>query len=1500
MGFQKLPTSLPMDKLFLDVKLEAIPLLGTNLVDLTGKRTFTVSMMKQNKGFGIIDINIETKASLQPIVDITFKDLYGNTTFDSLNDSKATGTKVDYSLLFDWPPPKFRFTFKGYLGKPVTWIMNLKKTHTRYNSSDGSFEIKASFVPNQWGFLSDIPFLYLLAKKRLKKDLEQKTSASPTVVTQNKIESIFDIIKIGKTIETKTKQITKEFDKLQKQLSVLKANAIDGLINKDFEAGDVIDGKVSGRQPIKGIKGVSGQNDLEDFKTITIKLPPSLSRTAGDNIKFQETLKSLKSNPQLALNEHRKILALIGNPNGVAATMFTLGSEAGARADEFQNDVKAGIQIIDNNLKLIDVETKRRLFETSSTQLGAVTISEVFSRVSADGAFILGSILDAGYTGYFNHPIRMQNKLPNGDKLIGRFFPLTIDQNTGEQIPAVDAGINDLGSEMDFVRKFIVAISEGIAANQTSQNEDGLGSQENLLNARISNLEIINPNPYKDSNSQQIIENLLLRSGIAAYLTRSFDPNKPGDYDTSVASLHADNDSSEEIKQLADKELKNISDSIISSLSTEDYSDLKNFCRFINNFLDVDGVDFLKDGEEEDIPLTAAEVKQFEVRVKKSDPINGDTFESLGTVDNVFRRFVGPTSIFFEGQPKGITDSINYDNFLGGYIYNNNTLWMLPQNVSNKYSFVVFNNSTNRSAIDSVFNNDSDSEFNDKDSKESDEPLGIVKLTNASTDENKNPDEIVRLETINKYIDDRTVFDYSRLQNLNEISLINDNSIFYPNTDLLNGGKGVLIKDKYTEDTIGNGITYLVYSHVTKSTDFNPQLAWGLFKKDVVTDRRGTNQRIFLRRICIDLENRMNKIEDEKNNVLSQVLGKAQSSENSLYIQMHHIFHQWGVLGNVSVQSSNNSDGSGKISEQQIATPGKMALKLENDYGSIVEINASGQIIEQSNVNDIDTISNPGGTVVSMGFRYDFPTERIMSPPLPPSQRTNVAHSIINIEPLYKPNANTTLLNIIQQLCTKNNFMFVPIPGNRDYTNINNIFTPSDTNLLPPNVGNVFHVLFTPTPESRTKQNDGTPLNLEAKQKIDFDAFEIDFGSPTNPVVKNLDVSTDESRPTAESILNLQRLVDKDNSNKAVTTDCSILSVMEGRSYKMKVELLGNAQISPMQYFYVARMPIFSGLYQVMNVTHSIKPNDMSTTVEGIKMRFDGSSMKGIGPITLESLKALGTTSNTVQPGVGVTSPNIVLPTNIFGAQPANNLPASSNDELDLIPGTYRNNNKVPISLARINNSAVEINTAVAYLEMKKAFDADNKGTNLVLTLASGYRPPYDTIDTVSSKGFRVRASSQYSLRAQFLREGLNVGTAEAPEVIIQTGANKGTQVGVDSPLLVPQLTYFTTLVAPPATSSHGNGIALDIQTGTRIKDAHHIHDLNEEVYSWLVKNSWKYGFVRTVAKEVWHYEYNIAWAKLGPYGGFIGNNLANVSTPAARDKALFYEDLGLNNLVIS
>jgi hypothetical protein len=47
---------------------------------------------------------------------------------------------------------------------------------------------------------------------------------------------------------------------------------------------------------------------------------------------------------------------------------------------------------------------------------------------------------------------------------------------------------------------------------------------------------------------------------------------------------------------------------------------------------------------------------------------------------------------------------------------------------------------------------------------------------------------------------------------------------------------------------------------------------------------------------------------------------------------------------------------------------------------------------------------------------------------------------------------------------------------------------------------------------------------------------------------------------------------------------------------------------------------------------------------------------------------------------------------------------------------------------------------------------------------------------------------------------------------------------------------------AKPGTSNHQNGIAIDIH-------------MNSQVYSWLGENASKYGFIRAVRSEIWHWE---------------------------------------------
>jgi len=186
------------------------------------------------------------------------------------------------------------------------------------------------------------------------------------------------------------------------------------------------------------------------------------------------------------------------------------------------------------------------------------------------------------------------------------------------------------------------------------------------------------------------------------------------------------------------------------------------------------------------------------------------------------------------------------------------------------------------------------------------------------------------------------------------------------------------------------------------------------------------------------------------------------------------------------------------------------------------------------------------------------------------------------------------------------------------------------------------------------------------------------------------------------------------------------------------------------------------------------------------------------------------------------------------------------NHKLDLIPGEFVTNGGVKIKCCQINGNAVNVKIAGAYLDMVAAAKKDG----VTITIGSGFRSPYDSINIKSESGVKVSASSQ-----KYLHDGYKAG---------KPGFN---------------------VAAEPGNSNHGNGIGLDTNAGGTSKGR--FVNVNKEVYIWLVKNSWKYGFVRAVTSEEWHYDYLPDLAKKGPYGRIAGT-----------DKNKFYSEWGLDKLV--
>lgn len=1195
----KRPEKFSLKDLNLQVRLETCK--GGVGYDLTGRRTFAVEFFKKGMGFGITDIQIEVNPSLQPIVEITFKDLFGNTIYGTqekkvYTNSDGSSESIDYSILFDWPPPKFLLTFKGYLGQPVTWILTLKKHTISYDSSDGSHMVKCSFVPNQWGFFADIPFLYLLAVKGLKKD--NNPTASPE-------ETIFDYIKIGKQVEIKTQEKTREFDGIVNQLGSIKQNVIGAVMDsKIITFGTPIDGEVNG-QIIQG------------FTAITINQPPNIT---NQQIKgYQSNVSTLEN-----INAYTLIHATVGNKKVTAPSSFTGFS---ARTDEVQNQIKLIRSVVDSNIKLIDDEIKRRVFDSSEKKLGQLTIGSVFSKLAGDSAYVLGRIIEAGSIGYNNNKASRDGAT---GKIMGKSFP--IEFQDGKQVPADGYG----NEEKDFVDQFIKSLTEGIVSNRDFEGaagSAGLTTTSDTLGQRINNLEILNQNPYK-ATYESIASGILARSGIAGYLTRSNDPNLPGDYAGGVGRIGVDRDFYDNIQQLADNDYKNLSDDTFNSLTDEDFLTLKKFALFWDRLLAPNGKYFLNfNGEEIETSFKSnhsstisQEIKDYRV-VLANDPSSGLNFNDQNVLKTIGDKDKANVVMSVGDAITQVVSLMAPEN--GKFFYNGfeNVLSLdrmvhygIPYLVKPTFGtdyFVVMFQGEDVNAISSKNTAPTDVEYStaDKDGSLTDvlqkEPLGIIPLDAYRDDDG---DVLGRINIINDYISEGRVVDYKKLRET-DMYLTTGGTASGTGSTIATGGTyrygfdDILWKKEIVE-RISNDQTQalpekLAFTIYTQNE--GAPVVWDLFYGG---DNRGRNQRVYLKRMCKNMLERLTKIEEEKSQSIGNVLGRANEQKDMMYIQMHNLYHQWNILA-----LEKKGKDARKICEQP-DVDGSFARNLEAIYGTYGGRN---------NINDKGEVS----------FIYDYPLNTVRN-----DKDIKVEESIINIDPLYKPNAGTTVLNIIQNICSKNNFMFIPIAGNGNYTDLTDIYKPYPAIIQEPKIGNYFHVLFAPTPESRT-QIPGPVGGTDKKyfltafedrlNHLNTDAIAVEFGSIDNNIIKNISINSDETKTTAEGIVSMQRLVDNNNQNKSINMDCSVLPVMEGRSYKTTVDTLGNAQIYPMQYFYLENNPMFGGLYQILKVKHSITPNNMATSFEGVRMRFaPESGYGGVEPITIDSLRALGKPINAV------------------------------------------------------------------------------------------------------------------------------------------------------------------------------------------------------------------------------------------------------------------------------
>jgi len=1236
---------------YLDGRLMAI--VDGSQYDFMGREIFTTGFFRENIGFGITSINIEINTSLQPIVTITFKDLYGNSVFgkDVINEDVP-----NYSVLFNWPPPKFLFTFKGFLGRQVSWMLNLKQTSTSYQS-DGSYDIKCELIPSQWGFMGDLPFLFLLAIKGLRKN-----ELPPEEF--KKQQTVFDLIKIGLRTETKTKEISKEFDVLLNQMNLIKSNRIVEAIcyGQTIKLGEEINGKAGNSTVVSTTEG----NETINFSNITFPVP------SEPEINSAEKIKEYTSSNADALRKVNTYLLLNAQIGSQASKGVSLGGINFTGSPYEQEEMRARIKLIDDNIRVIGAAIKKRIYDSSKSQLEKITIGQIFRQMGRDSGYIMGKILESGALGYSKN-VTDRNEKVTSKEIIGKQFPLKIDTETGNEVPAIGSGVDIENYELNFVDKFITAVSQGVAQDLLREDQlNGLPDDTKLLR-RINNIEAPNGNPYKPY-FRNIAQNIMVRAGIASFLTRSNDPNYPGDYDTFWG---IDRESVEEVLRLASSDMDNISEQMLNEMEETEYMLLKQFCYYWVNLITSDGLFLLDaDGKPEGtffvgsdfngvIPSTITGKK---VKVDKSD-------DSITlTIDDIY-------DLVFGSKKNVNNDNVGYDKSNGGFVskstmqaqavLSNDILYRVPKTdtAENDFTFVIFQGSSATKAKEAN-NASSDNEAENEDPDATGffggkKPLvGIVPIDTFYPSQAGGATGANATEPLGRitFVQERlkvAVIKYSEINNPSPTIFSPDGKkweelVLYPTT----------AKIVDTATSITNLNLQIPASNLAVAVAMAPLSSdKGLVFGPFLNSPSGRNHRASIKNMCTIILGKMNKVEQTRNKIISDVLGQATESRDTIYKQFHTLYHQWEAL-----LFDDSKYDSGKDVEFPIIPIKEIVQTLEDRYGSEdVADNSrhySTQGIKTTNLTKSQQIKSLDTNV----FVYDYPLNN--------QADIDVRKSMINIEPMYRPDAKTTVLNIFQQVCTKNNFTFVPIPGNGDFNDYLEIFKPQISTKV--RLQNLFYVMFTPTPESRVRAINGKKSTLTEDYEVspNQDAYEVKVGSPDNKIFTNFSVDTYETKATAESIISTQRATDNDNPNKKIATDCSQLPVMEGRSYKATFEMKGNAQVFPMQYFYLNSIPIFNGLYQVTSVKHNITPNDMSTTAEGIRMRFSKGELAGIRPVTLDSLANINVVEETAdassltERAINTTRKQPVFDVQTNGEAPIGGTSQYGQDDLGITPAS--------------------------------------------------------------------------------------------------------------------------------------------------------------------------------------------------------------------------------------
>ena len=352
------------------------------------------------------------------------------------------------------------------------------------------------------------------------------------------------------------------------------------------------------------------------------------------------------------------------------------------------------------------------------------------------------------------------------------------------------------------------------------------------------------------------------------------------------------------------------------------------------------------------------------------------------------------------------------------------------------------------------------------------------------------------------------------------------------------------------------------------------------------------------------------------------------------------------------------------------------------------------------------------------------------------------------------------------------------------------------------------------------------PIDLTGTRKLGEEPvtfFDVTFGQQNQNIFKDITLDQSEFSETAESLKIMDAISLNGFETNKTFAGQNLYNVYSVRSYKVEVDMLGDAMIQPMMYFQLNNIPMFHGAYMITRVKHSIVPNHMSTKFTGVRIRKPETKIFDLNELYMSLLDTMNVTQNAT------------TASKTFGQKVSGSYPP--------IVATIIDNGGVNGNIVtnHITTKKVEIPDGIKNMisDTPELIDVAVDSLNVMLT---------DWVAWMKLNGFAGNSGSYAYVTSAFR-------TYEQQQ---ETKSKRGKNA------------------AEPGTSRHGWGIAVDFQYFKKDGEVIENYINNEpnlsegydftinESLTWLVDNSYIYGWIipeelrdDSGLEEFWHFEYH-------------------------------------------